>query len=194
MRKKVLAGLVCALTLCLSFVLVGCAGNKQEESVVSIENAWTSSNGMTVYYPSSWTQEDVSLLKDESYMHPDFDGLLYITSKNLGLNYSAEASPENLKNSAEEYCSGMENSTDGSYKWNVERSYKITDKGNVVSLVTPFSGATNGKTYKGFFYMAISSNHKVHIAMMACNVNVYGENESLMKEVVENIEIDAAKA
>ena len=185
---------MCALALCLSFVLVGCGGDKKEESVVSIESAWNSTNGMTVYYPSSWTQEDASLLKDESYMYPDFDGLMYVTSKNLGLNYSSDASPENLKNLAEEYCSGMENPTDGDSKFYVERCYEITDKGNVVSLIAPFSGTVNGKNFKGFFYMAISSNHKVHTAMMGCNQDVYNENESLMKDVVENIEINAAKA
>lgn len=73
MKKKVLAGLVCALALCTSFVLVGCGGGKQLDKEVvinddfkmsipsSYEEAYeTSSAGSGSLYNVAYKNDDYS--------------------------------------------------------------------------------------------------------------------------------------
>lgn len=61
MKKKVLAGLVCALALCLSFVLVGCGGgNKDPEPIQITDSGWYAPDS-NQYSSSSYVHYGVSI-------------------------------------------------------------------------------------------------------------------------------------
>ncbi len=194
MKKRLLGTLVCAFAVLMMLCLAGCTNNNPEEfqevKTIELEGNW-SANGMTVSYPSSWeTKEADNLLGGEIYFYPPDGGELYVdASKSLGDNYSSVPSAETLESYANEYCDGMNDDTSGN-SFDVNRNFRITDKGDMVSLVSPMTSTINGANYSGYFYMAFNSDSRFYVAMMVVPEDQLSDMDEIMREIVENIEID----
>ena len=83
----------------------------------------------------------------------------------------------------------MNDDTSGN-SFDVNRNFRITDKGDMVSLVSPMTSTINGANYSGYFYMAFNSDSRFYVAMMVVPEDQLSDMDEIMREIVENIEID----
>lgn len=171
--------LVVLLSAVLMALFIGCGGKQTEPFELDAD---ISGNGLTVYYPSSWTGKNSG---SNAYIYPPCGGAVNIMSRiDTGTGISKDSAESLVDTYADKYYEKL-NQADIEFTFSKDKVREV--KGDALIEIRAFTAINNGIASDGYSYLAfVDGNTAAIIAMIPSDAEP--EYLATLKSIVESAE------